>query len=212
MSTTTPISMIGLRFGRLLVLERAPNSSTNQRRWLCLCDCGDRSVVRGAHLRGGNQVSCGCYRDEITGERTRTHRMVGTPEHNSWRAMNERCYNQNNKEYKRYGGSGIQVYEPWRNSFEVFLAYVGLKPSPAHSIDRYPNGRGNYEPGNVRWATPKEQAENSTNSRMIEADGERMNLSDWARRLRVPLSTIKRRLKRGVDPVLAVTTPSPRSK
>jgi hypothetical protein len=74
--------------------------------------------------------------------------------------MNARCYYPKASEYARYGGRGITVCDRWRESYEAFLADVGRKPSRAHSIDRFPDVDGNYEPGNVRWATAKEQADN----------------------------------------------------
>jgi hypothetical protein len=71
--------------------------------------------------------------------------------------MITRCHNPNATRYKDWGGRGITVCEEWRNNYEAFLAHIGRKPSPRHSIDRFPNNSGNYEPGNVRWATPREQ-------------------------------------------------------
>lgn len=88
----------------------------------------------------------------------KTHGMSKSPEYSVWVAMKKRCYYAKTNDYVRYGGAGIKVCEEWRNSFEAFYAYMGTKPSEAHSIDRL-DSKGNYEPGNVRWATWKEQAE-----------------------------------------------------
>lgn len=82
-----------------------------------------------------------------------------TPEYHSWTAMKSRCYNQNNHAYSRYGGRGIEVCPSWKESYKTFLADMGNKPSPAHSLDRIDN-EGNYEPSNCRWATPTEQTVN----------------------------------------------------
>src|SRR5882724_7257229 len=84
------------------------------------------------------------------------HPLFGT-----WCGMISRCETSSADGYHRYGGRGITVWPPWRRDFWAFVFYMGGdKPSPEHSIDRYPDYDGNYEPGNVRWATPKEQAEN----------------------------------------------------
>ena len=88
------------------------------------------------------------------------HNASNTPEYRTWAGMKNRCLNPNNPRYKSYGGRGISVCSEWIESFSAFLSHVGLKPSPLHSIDRI-NNDGNYEPGNVRWATAKEQARNT---------------------------------------------------
>lgn len=103
-----------------------------------------------------------------------------SPEYRTWRHINIRCHNQNSAGYAAYGGRGIVVCDEWRTSFQAFLAAVGPKPSPAHSLDRFPNNGGHYEPGNVRWATRSEQARNRSTSKLTEEQVEnaRRLLSD----------------------------------
>src|ERR1035438_3468499 len=76
-------------------------------------------------------------------------------EYRAWSGMKQRCTNPEFKDWMLYGGRGIAVCPSWMDSFECFYRDVGPKPSPLHSLDRYSNGDGNYEPGNVRWATSK---------------------------------------------------------
>ena len=83
-----------------------------------------------------------------------------TPEYRAWGNMKDRCYNLHHPAYYLYGGRGVIVCEAWLNNYIQFLTDVGRRPSPNHSIDRYPNKTGNYEPGNVRWATKYEQTHN----------------------------------------------------
>lgn len=152
----------GTTCGRLTVLgfhEKGRGADRNSR-YLCKCSCGRTKVVRGTHLRLHRVLSCGCLLREMLTRRNRTslrtHGMYGTPTYKSWVAMLSRC---RNSDKRGYGGRGIMVYRPWRDSFERFLRDVGPRPSLKHSLDRI-NNNSHYEPGNVRWATARQQATN----------------------------------------------------
>jgi hypothetical protein len=88
-----------------------------------------------------------------------------TPEYTVWALMKQRCNNPRSTAFFYYGARGIGVCERWTNSFEAFLADMGRRPSPQHSIDRYPDNDGDYEPGNCRWATKQEQQVNKKRRR-----------------------------------------------
>lgn len=119
-----------------------------------------------------------------------------SPEYLAWLNMKSRCNNPDNNRYHLYGKLGVQVCGRWLSSFESFLADVGPRPSDAHSIDRYPNKNGNYEPTNVRWATDIEQSNNRRSNRMLTFDGETHTMAEWARIKGLKLSTVHARLKK----------------
>lgn len=156
----------GIKIQMVTLGDRVENTKYGQQRYLGQCDCGNRRVFAVADLRSGNTKSCGCFRREtcgITGKKNITHGATKTVEFVVWQQMKERCYNKNRRDYKNYGGRGIKVHKLWKNSYGAFqtwlLSDIGLRPSSAHSIDRIDND-GNYEPGNLRWATKREQVLN----------------------------------------------------
>jgi hypothetical protein len=168
------VDLTGQKFGRLKVERRAENDKGRRARWLCWCDCGNREsvIVTGYDLRTGHTHSCGCWKVEAAVQRLTKHNHARqgkiSPEHRAWASMKSRCLNPNHPKYKYWGGRGIKIHPPWVSSFEAFFAYVGPKPSPKHSVDRYPNRDGDYVPGNVRWATQEEQRGNRENCHHIQ--------------------------------------------
>lgn len=119
------------------------------------------------------------------------------PLYNIWSSMKDRCYNPNNTGYANYGGRGIRVCEEWRNSYNAFAAALGERPSTDHSIDRIDND-GNYEPGNVRWATRREQLMNRRNALFVEIGGTAYRVIDLARLSGHFMTTIVERAKKGM--------------
>lgn len=153
---------IGKRFGRLTVIGRLPSRGHGKgTKLICRCDCGNETEVFASNLTRGHTTSCGCLKREIVaaGAHT-THGKRQTRLYEIWRSMKQRCTNPNKINYARYGGRGIKVCSEWMESFEAFYEWAtthGYKDDL--SLDRI-NNDGNYEPGNCRWATPKEQAAN----------------------------------------------------
>lgn len=123
--------------------------------------------------------------------------------------MKTRCTNPNAKDYKHYGGRGIRVCARWLHSFENFLSDVGLKPTPKHTLDRI-NGDDDYRPGNVRWATQREQTSHTRQSRLITYRGQTFPITEWARRLNIPRECLAHRLNLGWSVTKAFTVPSGR--
>jgi hypothetical protein len=172
------MSLVGKTFGRWRVV--APLAG----RWLVRCSCVlGAGLLRERDLLSGRSRSCGCL------QRTRGGvSVLRTAEYVAWANIHARCSDEDDP---RYGGRGIGVAERWRD-FDSFLADVGERPSPRHSLERLDNDRG-YEPGNVVWATPKTQARNRRSTRLVDG----VSMAELAERSGVPYATLQSRLDRG---------------
>lgn len=176
------INLTGTRFGRLIVVKRGPNYPHPTKKipqWVCHCDCGKDRIINGCNLRRGLVKSCGCLRKEITIARTLTHGCSGkrgkrATEYETWAGMRQRCFNENNSDYRNYGGRGITICERW-DSFENFLADMGRKPSKRHTIERTNNELG-YTPENCVWAIHLTQANNTRSNRFFVYKSRRMTI------------------------------------
>lgn len=133
-----------------------------------------------------------------------------TPEYRSWQAMKRRCYNKNVHSYPHYGGRGITVCERWRTSFAVFLSDVGVRPFVGAELGRI-NNNGNYEPGNVRWESRKQQTRNTRRSKFITFQGETRTVTEWAERAGMPIARLQARLGRLGMPFAIAIQPERRS-
>lgn len=177
------VDRTGQRYGKLVVIERAPkHMAIRGALWLCQCDCGGLVVVPGGLLGYGRAKSCG--RVQHVGEGRRSHGRTSSSEYNIWSGMLARCYNPKSHAYHLYGGRGIQMTSEWRDSFEAFYADMGPRPSPKHSIERVDNDAG-YSAANCIWATADVQAKNRRCNLKITHVGKTQCLADWAKELNV---------------------------
>ena len=129
-----------------------------------------------------------------------------SPTYLSWSGMFPRCYNEKCLAYPQYGGVGIKVCDRW-HKFEAFLEDMGERPDNK-TLDRWPDQNGNYEPGNCRWATPREQVMNRRNNVFVEYNGEKVLMADLAVTLEIPHSTLRYRVKKGWAPENLTSKPN----
>ena len=188
----------GVVQGKLTIVEEFGRDEHGNVLWRCLCECGQESIKSNNNLNAGvKSCSTSCGVAESNAARAR-HGMWKSKEYACWIQIKMRCFNKNNTHYNRYGGRGITVHQPWVDSFEVFLAGVGLAPSiPRSSLDRI-DFDGNYEPGNVRWATPKQQSNNRAVTLKTMFRGSELPLADIARAAGIPYHQVFQRYHRGL--------------
>lgn len=178
----------------LTATEYAGNS-----KWFCICSCPNKNIVKvsTAHLNNGHTTSCGCYHKSQSSKSATSHGMSKTVEYRTWRAIQNRCYNDKLIDFKNYGGRGICVCDRWLESFENFYEDMGPRPGPRYSIDRFPDVNGNYCKENCRWATAKEQGNNKRNNRILLYNGKNYTLSELARESNLDIRTLHERLSNG---------------
>lgn len=156
------------------------------------CKCGKIQVVEVRFLvtcRKCKSCALTIHGQGVAGKQTAEFRI--------WNGIIKRCTNPNDHEFDSYGGRGITICERWRQSFVAFFDDVGKRPSPEHSIDRFPNNDGNYEPGNVRWATRTQQVRNRSNTTLVCYRGVTKPLPQWADELQVGVEFLRARLRLG---------------
>lgn len=197
-----PVFQIGDRYGRLTIVEEAEPAMSRgritSRRVRCVCDCGMGHTVRVNNLKCGGVKSCGCLNRELSRERATKHggKSNDGTVYAIWRGMVARCENSDHEFYHLYGGRGITVCKAWREDFAVFEAEAGPRPSPSHTVDRI-DTNGNYEPGNIRWATMTQQARNRRNNHMVMFEGVEVPMSEAAERSGISPKALAWRIKNG---------------
>lgn len=189
------INMAGKRFGMITAKSFAGTNRHKAAKWNCECDCGKSCVKLGHLLRSGKTTSCGCYHRKQAADRLTTHGESKSGLWHTWKNMVDRCLNPSSKQYADYGGRGISVCDRWAASFLEFMSDMGAKPSAGMTLERVDNDAG-YSPENCRWASRKDQARNKRSNVVIELDGERLVLADWAKRIGITANALTLRLYR----------------
>lgn len=192
--------LTGQKFNKLLVLELDTNHNDCRTKWICRCDCGKVISVRANNLKNG-QIGCECSKDGHP-----KHGLVRHKLYNTWRGMKARCYNKNSVSFHNYGGRGIQVFHDWLSNPQAFIDYITNLPNYGldnfTSLDRIDND-GNYEPGNLRWATPYTQTRNSRKSKLEPEDivkirdlfNDKISIAELARQFKVSETNISNIIK-----------------
>ncbi len=188
---------IGDVFSRWTVMQPGEQAKTSV---LCRCECGTVRAVSIRTLRRGESRSCGCLLVDFCRSRFVTHGQSiqghSTQEYMAWRHMMSRCTNPKDASFQYYGGRGITVFAEWITSFPSFYAYIGPIPHPGFSIERL-NTNGNYEPGNVVWASATQQIRNRRNTLMLTVHGETKPLAQWAEESGINWATLRARIHEG---------------
>lgn len=196
----------GKSVGKLRVIGYAEKRKDGHY-WTCICECGNTRDVHRGDIQRERTKSCGCHLREMLSKRARTHGMFGTPEYKSWEGMIQRCCNKNDRAWPKYGGRGISICERWRHSFQNFFADMGKRPAPKMQVDRI-DTNGNYEPGNCRWATSKQNNRNRRNNRILIINGVSHCVSEWSELSGIRHDTICARIRSGWTLEKAVFTPA----
>jgi hypothetical protein len=194
--------MIGKKFGRLTILDYLGYKISGKKYKAHLvearCECGSVHDYIGRIVREGLSTSCGCFQAENSsklhtkhGQKSPKHGKRGTILYARWRSMFDRV--RSDDRYKN-----VKISDRWQgeNGFVNFCSDMGEMPTPKHTVDRYPNFKGDYGPGNCRWATSREQMQNMSRNVYYEYKGERLCISEIARRVNIDSRELNKRLRR----------------
>jgi hypothetical protein len=206
MKTSSVKDRIGQRIGKLVVIERAANKieiaksgkKSIRACWLCVCDCGNLITASGHNLSKAlsnpestaGTRSCGC----LMGKGNIKHGLCDSGAYQTWKSVLSRCLNPNYTAYKDYGGRDITVCDKWL-TFEGFYEDMGKRPNGL-TIDRIDNDKG-YSKENCKWATKETQANNRRSNVILEYNGKKMTIAQWAREIGVTKGALKSRIERG---------------
>lgn len=202
--------LTGKVFGCLTVIKLVGRDANRNGVWECRCSCGTILNVKGQSIKY-KQRSCGPCSKIRAGLARRTHGESGQNYlYRLWRAMKFRCGKVSGKYYLMYGERGISVYSPWADSYPEFAAWIrgnlGERPSNSHSLDRV-NNSGNYEPGNLRWASVKEQNNNTRKNALITYRGQTKTIPEWAELTGICQRTLHTRRHLGWSDTKILSTP-----
>lgn len=198
----------GRRFGRLLVLKRAP-SKNGCTRWKVRCDCGTVKIVFATALNG-DTLSCGCLGRERTKQRSTKHGLSSHPLYHVYNGMMDRCYNANNPAFKNYGARGIGVCREWRGKPQAFIRWIEANGyAQGLDLDRKNNDKG-YSPSNCHFVTRKQSNRNYRRNVLVTAWGVTKCVADWVTDPRCSVSRqgLRKRLAAGWPPERAISSPS----
>lgn len=205
------IDLTGQQFGRLTAIKRVGNGKHGESRWLFKCSCGNMHIAYGRSVRSGNTQSCGCLNRERLLKRLTKHGLSKTRIYSIFQGMYQRCYDKNNKHFKDYGARGINICDEWLSGFKNFYDWaMNNGYTDQLSIDRIDNNKG-YSPNNCRWVTSATQVRNTRRNIIVNIDGERKTVAEWAAKLGVSPYTIYSKIKRkGIDPAKVIGSYSAR--
>jgi len=197
--------LAGMVFGKLTVIRRVRNGKNCSVRWESVCECGGKTISDSFALRIGKSKSCGCIQREIAKKMKTTHDRFGTAEYSSWQHMKDRCLNKKNDAYKYYGERGITVCDSWI-VFENFYKDMGKCPNKM-TLERIDNF-DSYFKQNCKWATRKEQSNNTRRNHLLELNGVTMNIKQWSEVIGINYKTLLGRINdSGWSIERALTTP-----
>jgi len=204
--------LIGKKFGRLTVVRFHRVNEKYETFWECKCICGKLIITRRCSLVQGNSKSCGCLNNELVKKRALEKSLKGRVKeerlYSIWCGMKQRCYGENSTEFNRYGKRGIRICDEWINDYKSFRKWsIANKYSDKFSIERIDND-GDYKPKNCKWATPKQQANNRSNSLFLEYKDKKQTLAQWSEELNIPYACLYRRLRGGWSVEKTFNSPS----